>query len=223
MCNLADCIKVAADFVSPENIAKCAMLTAEFRRVNLTKVWKEDVLQLRMMMWFAWLSCSRMEKVSLEKEAQEKVALEVATREEIQQEGTQQEAQEVAQEEMAQEKVAREEGTQEKEVHDETRRVATKEEAREGSRTEVQDVEIQDATIQDATTTEKDSQDKVTLEQDHREIAQQEAQREAQEETGSGGEPAAAATAQGRVCVYEGVPPETTEARNDAEDVDVCG
>ncbi|KAI0314183.1 hypothetical protein OF83DRAFT_1138062 [Amylostereum chailletii] len=59
VCNLADCIKVAADFVSPENIAKCAQLTEEFRRENLTKVWKEDVLQLRMMMWFAWLSCSR--------------------------------------------------------------------------------------------------------------------------------------------------------------------
>ncbi|KZT12868.1 Clavaminate synthase-like protein [Laetiporus sulphureus 93-53] len=62
VCNLADCIKVACDFVSPENIDRCEMLTREFREQNQSMAWKEDVLQLRTMMWFAWLSCRRQEK-----------------------------------------------------------------------------------------------------------------------------------------------------------------
>ncbi|KAG8218303.1 hypothetical protein J3R82DRAFT_3917 [Butyriboletus roseoflavus] len=62
VCNLADCVKVAVDFVSPENIARCEKLTKEFREQNQSMVWKEDVLQLRTMMWFAWLSCCRQEK-----------------------------------------------------------------------------------------------------------------------------------------------------------------
>ncbi|KAF8826368.1 hypothetical protein HHX47_DHR5000049 [Lentinula edodes] len=74
VCNLADCIKVAVDFVSPENVQRCEQLTQEFREQNQSNVWKEDVLQLKTMMWFAWLSCSqqleerkrsRMEGVSL--------------------------------------------------------------------------------------------------------------------------------------------------------------
>ncbi|CDO74624.1 hypothetical protein BN946_scf184325.g11 [Trametes cinnabarina] len=62
VCNLADCIKVACDFVSPENIGRCENLTREFREQNQSMAWKEDVLQLRTMMWFAWLSCCRQEK-----------------------------------------------------------------------------------------------------------------------------------------------------------------
>ncbi|KAJ6543856.1 hypothetical protein B0H19DRAFT_1168673 [Mycena capillaripes] len=62
--NLSDCIKVAIDFVSPENIERCEKLTREFREVNQTKVWKEDVLQLRTMMWFAWLSCCQQERLA---------------------------------------------------------------------------------------------------------------------------------------------------------------
>ena len=57
VCNLSDTIKVACDFVSPENIERCETLTREFRAQNQSLVWKEDVLQLRSMMWFAWLSC----------------------------------------------------------------------------------------------------------------------------------------------------------------------
>jgi [histone H3]-dimethyl-L-lysine9 demethylase len=67
--NLADCIKVAIDFVSPENIARCAILTEEFREQNTSQIWKEDVLQLKTMMWYAWLSCRRQEKKATEKEA----------------------------------------------------------------------------------------------------------------------------------------------------------
>ncbi|KAH7930065.1 Clavaminate synthase-like protein [Leucogyrophana mollusca] len=62
VCNLADCVKVASDFVSPENIARCEKLTREFREQNQSMAWKEDVLQLRTMMWFAWLNCCRQEK-----------------------------------------------------------------------------------------------------------------------------------------------------------------
>ena len=50
------------DFVSPENIERCENLTKEFREQNQSMVWKEDVLQLRTMMWFAWLSCCLQEK-----------------------------------------------------------------------------------------------------------------------------------------------------------------
>ena len=70
MCNLADCIKVACDFVSPENIQRCAQLTQEFRKLNFSYHWKEDVLQLRTMMWFAWESCSRKDLIRPEVVAQ---------------------------------------------------------------------------------------------------------------------------------------------------------
>ncbi|KAF8966449.1 hypothetical protein BDZ97DRAFT_1657595 [Flammula alnicola] len=65
--NMSDCIKIAIDFVSPENIDRCEKLTKEFREQNQSKVWKEDVLQLRTMMWFAWQSCSAREN-ELDKE-----------------------------------------------------------------------------------------------------------------------------------------------------------
>ncbi|TFK43074.1 hypothetical protein BDQ12DRAFT_674344 [Crucibulum laeve] len=63
--NMADCVKVAIDYVSPENIERCEKLTKEFREQNQSMVWKEDVLQLRTMMWFAWLSCCQQEKGSI--------------------------------------------------------------------------------------------------------------------------------------------------------------
>ncbi|KAL0569857.1 hypothetical protein V5O48_012109 [Marasmius crinis-equi] len=62
VCNLSDCIKVAIDFVSPENVERCEQLTMEFREQNHSKAWKEDVLQLRSMLWFAWMSCCRQEE-----------------------------------------------------------------------------------------------------------------------------------------------------------------
>ncbi len=60
--NLSDCVKVAIDFVSVENIERCEGLTGEFRKLNQRLAWKEDVLPLRSMMWFAWLSCGLCEK-----------------------------------------------------------------------------------------------------------------------------------------------------------------
>jgi lysine-specific demethylase 3 len=59
--NLADSVKIAIDFVSPENIARCEQLTREFREQNHSQAWKEDVLQLRSMMWFAWQACCKHE------------------------------------------------------------------------------------------------------------------------------------------------------------------
>ncbi|PWN30022.1 hypothetical protein BDZ90DRAFT_224999 [Jaminaea rosea] len=62
VCNLADCMKVAVDFVSPENVARCFQLTSEFRDVNRGhKAWKEDTLQLKKMLWHAWRACRTME------------------------------------------------------------------------------------------------------------------------------------------------------------------
>ncbi|KAJ7823356.1 hypothetical protein B0H13DRAFT_1507555, partial [Mycena leptocephala] len=46
--NLSDCIKVAIDFVSVDNIERCEKLTQEFCTINNRgKPWKVDVLQLR--------------------------------------------------------------------------------------------------------------------------------------------------------------------------------
>ncbi|KAI0035629.1 hypothetical protein K488DRAFT_42813, partial [Vararia minispora EC-137] len=59
--NRANCIKVAIDFVSPENIARCEQLMDEFREQNQSMAWREDSLQLQTMMWFAWLSCTKQE------------------------------------------------------------------------------------------------------------------------------------------------------------------
>ena len=54
---MSDAMKIAIDFVSPENIARCQKLTQEFREQNQSKVWKDDVLQLKSMMWYAWVNC----------------------------------------------------------------------------------------------------------------------------------------------------------------------
>lgn len=45
--NLYDCIKVAEDFVSPENIRQCFSLTEEFRDLSDTHSNHEDKLQVK--------------------------------------------------------------------------------------------------------------------------------------------------------------------------------
>ncbi|UZJ57232.1 hypothetical protein CBS101457_006552 [Exobasidium rhododendri] len=59
VCNLTDCIKVAVDFISPQNVARCFKLTEEFRGLTVEgkKSWKEDVLQLKAQLWYAWKAC----------------------------------------------------------------------------------------------------------------------------------------------------------------------
>jgi hypothetical protein len=70
VCNLTDCIKVAVDFISPQNVARCFQLTEEFRGLSLEgrKSWKEDVLQLKAQLWYAWKACRALRPVPTEEE-----------------------------------------------------------------------------------------------------------------------------------------------------------
>lgn len=49
MRNLKSCIKVALDFVSPENVGECVKLTEEFRRLPSFHKAKEDKLEIKKM------------------------------------------------------------------------------------------------------------------------------------------------------------------------------
>ncbi|CAI0424474.1 unnamed protein product [Linum tenue] len=51
--NLKSCIKVASDFVSPENVGECIRLTEEFRLLPLNHRSKEDKLQVKKMCLYA--------------------------------------------------------------------------------------------------------------------------------------------------------------------------
>ncbi|GAC99714.1 hypothetical protein PHSY_007317 [Pseudozyma hubeiensis SY62] len=59
----AGCVKVAVDFVSPQNVERCFKLTAEFREMvkDYKKAWKEDVLSLRTTLWYAWCTYREMD------------------------------------------------------------------------------------------------------------------------------------------------------------------
>jgi len=61
VCNLANCINVAADFVSPHSIQRCIKLTEEFRVQNheQRKPWREDLLQINQMLLYAFTSTGR--------------------------------------------------------------------------------------------------------------------------------------------------------------------
>ena len=55
VCNLTPCIKVACDFVSPENVHRCSAITLADRRLAaLAK--REDVLQLKNVIYFAFVN-----------------------------------------------------------------------------------------------------------------------------------------------------------------------
>lgn len=51
--NLHNCIKIAEDFVSPENIAHCFMMTQEFRELSDTHTNHEDKLQIKNIIYHA--------------------------------------------------------------------------------------------------------------------------------------------------------------------------
>lgn len=53
MRNLHNCIKVAEDFVSPENISHCFHLTQEFRALSDTHTNHEDKLQIKNIIYHA--------------------------------------------------------------------------------------------------------------------------------------------------------------------------
>jgi len=59
VCNLSDCIKVASDFASLENIDRCWQTSSEFRLLTQgTKSWREDLLQLKNMICTSTCSSS---------------------------------------------------------------------------------------------------------------------------------------------------------------------
>lgn len=45
--NIFNCIKVALDFVSPENVTQCFKLTKEFRKLPHTHTNNEDIIQIK--------------------------------------------------------------------------------------------------------------------------------------------------------------------------------
>lgn len=49
--NLYDCIKVALDFVAPENIMECFNLTSEFRKLSTRHANREDKLQIKSILY----------------------------------------------------------------------------------------------------------------------------------------------------------------------------
>jgi [histone H3]-dimethyl-L-lysine9 demethylase len=51
--NLHDCIKVAEDFVSPENVSHCFQLTQQFRDLSDTHTNHEDKLQIKNIIYHA--------------------------------------------------------------------------------------------------------------------------------------------------------------------------
>ncbi|KAK9729342.1 hypothetical protein K7432_000385 [Basidiobolus ranarum] len=56
VCNYQSCIKVAMDFVSPENVSKCAELTKEFRLLSQGHRRRQDLLQLESILYYSWLN-----------------------------------------------------------------------------------------------------------------------------------------------------------------------
>ncbi|GAA5958554.1 hypothetical protein JCM3765_006672 [Sporobolomyces pararoseus] len=62
VCNFSDCIKVASDFVSIENVGRCWKVTDEFRQqTKEQKVWKNDILGLKCQLLWAWESAKRLD------------------------------------------------------------------------------------------------------------------------------------------------------------------
>ncbi|KAJ8102162.1 hypothetical protein POJ06DRAFT_193854 [Lipomyces tetrasporus] len=59
VCNISSCVKAAIDFVSPENIPRCVNLLQETRNLARVKK-KEDVLQLKQILYFAWIKATDM-------------------------------------------------------------------------------------------------------------------------------------------------------------------
>jgi len=51
--NLQNCIKIAEDFVSPENVSHCFHLTEEFRNLSETHSNHEDKLQIKNIIYHA--------------------------------------------------------------------------------------------------------------------------------------------------------------------------
>ena len=57
MRNIHNCIKIAEDFVSPENLEWCFYITDEFRHLSDTHTNHEDKLQIKMILYHAVKEC----------------------------------------------------------------------------------------------------------------------------------------------------------------------
>ncbi|KAJ1977560.1 hypothetical protein H4R35_002249 [Dimargaris xerosporica] len=66
VCNYTSCIKIAMDFVSPENVRQCRQLTAEFRLLSRFHQRKTDLLQLKSILYHAWLDAQAVVRGQLE-------------------------------------------------------------------------------------------------------------------------------------------------------------
>ena len=64
--NLHNCIKVAEDFVSPENISHCLHLTQEFRHLTEWHTNHEDKLQIKTILYHAIKTATAVLEKSLE-------------------------------------------------------------------------------------------------------------------------------------------------------------
>jgi lysine-specific demethylase 3 len=56
--NYTDCIKVACDFVSVDNLRRTERLVSELRRQRLATAYGDDVLAFHLMLWYAWQALS---------------------------------------------------------------------------------------------------------------------------------------------------------------------
>ena len=56
VCNQADCIKIASDFISIESVPACKWLAEEFRLQRMSRGWPEDVIPFHSMLYYTWLS-----------------------------------------------------------------------------------------------------------------------------------------------------------------------
>lgn len=61
VCNQANAIKIACDFLSAESLLDSDILGQEFRKQRLVRRWPEDVLQLETTLWHAWSSLQRLQ------------------------------------------------------------------------------------------------------------------------------------------------------------------
>ncbi|XP_075144805.1 lysine demethylase 3 [Haematobia irritans] len=72
--NLHNCIKVAEDFVSPENITHCFHLTHEFRRLSHSHTNHEDKLQIKNIIYHAIKDCCTILTRSLENRLDQEIS-----------------------------------------------------------------------------------------------------------------------------------------------------
>ena len=74
--NIHNCIKIAEDFVTPENLDWCFYQTEEFRHLSDTHTNHEDKLQIKLILYHAVKECiSLLENYDTKKSREEKVLL----------------------------------------------------------------------------------------------------------------------------------------------------